>query len=251
NVHVYSLGKEKGEKTRFAYSMRLFQYLWNLRGAYDAVFVHMNPEYVVLAGWWWRIAGVRIGLWYTHKNTRLLLRIAAFFSHVIFTASRESFRLQSEKVQVVGHGIDTDLFTPDAHVSRGEHFLSVGRLMKSKRHDLAIQAALEKNREIRIVGEGPERSFLETYARDVGARAIFLGKLTQLELRNEYRSAALLLHTSETGSLDKVVLEALACDCPVKTLDPALKDFESKGSQYVRESHSLFRLIPRIVETLR
>lgn len=251
NVHVYSLEKEKGKKTRFGYSMRLFQYLWKLRGTHDAVFVHMNPEYAALAGWWWRLSGVRIGLWYTHKNTRLLLRIAALFSHVIFTASRESFRLRSWKVQVVGHGIDTDFFTPDPHIARGGHVLSVGRLMKSKRHDLAIQMAVEEQRDIRIAGVGPEREALEMLAHDTGAHATFLGRLTQVQLRDEYRTASKLIHTSETGSLDKVVLEALACGCPVKTLDPALKKFESETPAYVREHHSLTNLIPKILEALR
>lgn len=251
NVHVYSLGKEERRKTRLGYSLRLCKYLWKLRGTYDAVFVHMNPEYAALAGWWWRLSRVRIGLWYTHKNTRLLLRIAVFFSHIIFTASRESFRLRSKKVQVVGHGIDTDFFTPERQVPRGQHLLSVGRLMKSKRHDLAIRVALEEKRAIRIAGEGPERSILEGLARDLGVQATFLGRLTQGQLRDEYRTAALFIHTSETGSLDKVVLEALACDCPIRTYDPALKELESKQSQYVREHHSLSRLIPTIVETLR
>lgn len=251
NVHVYSLGKEGGKRYRIAYTVRLFQYLWALRGSYDAVFVHMNPEYAALAGWWWRFSGTRIGLWYTHKNTRLLLRIAVFFSHIVFTASRESFRLRSKKVEVVGHGIDTDFFTPDYQISRKQHMLSVGRLMKSKRHDLAIQEAGKEKRAIRIAGEGPERAALEALAEELGVQATFLGRVTQAQLREEYRIAAILIHTSETGSLDKVVLEALACDCPIKTRDPALKELESKQSQYVREHHALSRLIPRVINTLQ
>jgi glycosyltransferase involved in cell wall biosynthesis len=97
--------------------------------------------------------------------------------------------------------------------------------------------------DLRIAGEGPERQRLEDLARELGARVRFLGGLTQVQLRDEYRRAAYFAHTSETGSLDKVVLEALACGLPVRTNDPALKMLESVGPEYIREHHSLQRLI--------
>ena len=78
----------------------------------------------------------------------------------------------------------------------------------------------------------------------------FLGAFTQTELRDEYRRAHALIHTSETGSLDKVVLEALACGCPIRTKDPALKHMEGQGPDYVAQNHSLTTLIPRIIEVL-
>jgi len=59
-----------------------------------------------------------------------------------------------------------------------------------------------------------------------------------------------LLHTSETGSLDKVVLEAIACGCPIKTNDPALKYLEQANPEYIREHHSLKNLIPAILKEL-
>ena len=122
--------------------------------------------------------------------------------------------------------------------------------MPSKRHDLAIRAAARDGRELRIAGGGPERKNLELLARELGAAVHFLGALTQLQLRDEYRKAAYLIHTSETGSLDKVVLEALACGCPVKTNDPALKHLEQATPAYVREHHSLAKLIPAILKEI-
>ena len=217
---------------------------------YEAVFVHMNPEYVVAAGWLWRLRGKKIALWYTHKSVDLKLRIAERFADVILTASKESFRLPSKKVCVMGHGIDTDFFTPDASVARNNSVLSVGRLMKSKRHDLAIRSAAREHRELRIAGEGPERKNLESLARDLGVKVHFLGGLTQEHLRDEYQKASYLIHTSETGSLDKVVLEALACGCPIKTNDQALKYLEQATPTYIREHHSLKNLIPAILKEL-
>ena len=103
---------------------------------------------------------------------------------------------------------------------------------------------------MRVAGEGPERHNLEKLARELGVHVEFLGGLTQTQLRSEYRAAALFIHTSETGSLDKVVLEALACGLPITTRDSALKHLELEGPEYVRENHSLSTLIPAILKEL-
>lgn len=246
-VEVISL-QTLGSGGRVVRAWRLLRLCRQLH--YDAVFVHMNPEYIVAAGWFWRITGKRVGLWYTHKSINVKLRIAEKFAHVIFTASKESFRLSSQKVRVMGHGIDTDFFTSDPGTPRGQWALSVGRLSPSKRHDLAIRAAVSAGKELRIAGEGPERHNLENLAKELNAKVQFLGGLTQTQLRDQYRTAAYLIHTSETGSLDKVVLEAIACGLPIRTNDSALKSLESAHPDYVRGEHSLSRLIPAILKEL-
>lgn len=250
NVRVHSLGKERGATSRAAYAWRFLKLIWKLRQQYDTVFVHMNPEYIVLGGLFWRLWGKHCALWYTHKSVDLKLRLAVLLVDVIFTASKESFRLTSKKVRVMGHGIDTDFFSPDTSVVRGDWLLSVGRLMPSKRHDLAIRRAEQEGRELHIAGVGSEREILEALGRDLGVRTLFLGGVTQSQLRDEYRKASHLIHTSETGSLDKVVLEALACGLPVRTNDPALKLLENVSFEYVREHHSLKKLIPAIIRAL-
>lgn len=274
NVRLVSLGKETGSASKITYALRFWRALRNHRGQYDAVFVHMNPEYVMLGGLHWRLSGKRIGLWYVHKSVNLKLRIAAMLSNIIYTASPESFRLGSRKVHIMGHGIDTAFFSPDRSVKRSTELLSVGRLSKSKRHDLAIEAAALTGRELRIAGYGPEIDHLKELAHKQGVRVQFLEGLTQDALRDEYRTAACLIHTSETGSMDKVVLEALACDLAVVTTSSVFKDFPvtvalphardiaaaiPKAEEpretlervsIIRHKHSLESLIPRILVTL-
>jgi glycosyltransferase involved in cell wall biosynthesis len=247
NVSVIVLGK--GSRLRRAWQF------WRVciahRHDYDAVFVHMNPEYFMVAGLLWRSMGKRAALWYTHKAVNVRLKIATLLANRIFTASKASFRLQNNKVQVMGHGIDTTLFAPDTHISREDFWISAGRLDKIKRHDLAIRAAANAGKELHIVGEGLERENLESLAHQLGVRIVFLGKLSHTQVRDEFRRAALFLHMSETGSLDKLILEAVACGCPVRTNDPALKYLESATPQYVREQHSLERLVPAILEDMK
>ncbi len=246
NVEVVALGNV----SRFMRVLKLWSICISHRSKYDAVFVHMNPEYIVVTGWLWRMMNKKIALWYTHKSVNLKLRLAVLFADTILTASKESFRLETNKLRVMGHGIDTDFFAPDTNITRGDWALSVGRLMRSKRHDLAIRKAVLENKKLRIAGEGPELRNLESLATELGANVKFLGALTQTQLREEYRRASYLIHTSETGSLDKVVLEALACGLSVATNDLALKSLEHEGPQYVREYHSLQRLIPAILGVL-
>ena len=66
NVSIHTLGKEGG-RSRVKYVTRFYRYVFGLRAEYDAVFVHMNPEYVILGGAYWRLTGKKIALWYVHR----------------------------------------------------------------------------------------------------------------------------------------------------------------------------------------
>lgn len=216
NVTVFGLGKETGSSRLARYVKFLALVAW-FSSRYDTVFCHMNPEYVIAGSWWWKLTRKCILFWYMHKSVTSRLKLAEQIADVIVTASPESFRLPSKKLHIVGHGIDTDIFRPDPSVTRGTHLLSVGRLNKSKRHDRAIDYAAEQGVTLRIAGEGPEREFLEQYAQSKNVQVTFLGGLTHTQLRDEYVRAARFIHTSETGSLDKVLLEAMACNTPITT----------------------------------
>src|SRR3989344_6410983 len=51
NVEVISLG----ERYRLLRALEVCTIAFGRRHEYDAVFVHMNPEYIVAAGWLWRL----------------------------------------------------------------------------------------------------------------------------------------------------------------------------------------------------
>jgi len=46
NVKVLSLGKETG-RSRIKYLLNFYRYIWQYRGNYDNIFVHMNEQYVL------------------------------------------------------------------------------------------------------------------------------------------------------------------------------------------------------------
>jgi glycosyltransferase involved in cell wall biosynthesis len=64
-----------------------------------------------------------------------------------------------------------------------------------------------------VVGDGPQRSELE--GRFAGKNAHFLGYLKGAELAAAYASADAFVYASETETMGNVVLEAMACGCPV------------------------------------
>lgn len=290
NVHVHSLGKEHGSKSRIAYAIRFLRLVWRLRTNYESVFVHMNMEYVLIAGLLWRLLGKTIGLWYTHGTVSIRLRLAIPLTHFVFTASERSMRAGTSKKRVMGHGMDTDalLFIPDpARISAP--IVTVGRVSPVKRVDLALRAlALLDSRgtptAFRIIGAGAREYVNElkslAHTLHFSEKAEFLGPVTHSSLPEIYANASLFLHASETGSLDKAPLEALACGLSVvttneelgasgapnvwfarpepgalaDTIDRVLKlgpgearELRFQGRDWVIGNHSLERLISRIL----
>ena len=103
NVNIHSLGKEKGA-SRFFKFIKFYWLIFKLRKNYDAVFVHMNPEYVVLGGWLWKIWKKPVYLWYVHKSVTWKLKVANYFVKKIFTANDASCRLSNRKKIKAGLG---------------------------------------------------------------------------------------------------------------------------------------------------
>jgi glycosyltransferase involved in cell wall biosynthesis len=64
-----------------------------------------------------------------------------------------------------------------------------------------------------IVGDGPQRGELEQ--RFAGKNAHFIGYLQGEALAEAYASADAFVYASETETMGNVVLEAMACGCPV------------------------------------
>ncbi|MFH1078531.1 MAG: glycosyltransferase family 4 protein, partial [Patescibacteria group bacterium] len=207
---------------------------------FDAVFVHMSPIWVVLGGWWWRLTGQRTVLWYTHGTASRDLRIALTFANEILTATPEAFPIRSAKVRAIGHGISPRFFEVaryegnDARKGNGLVVVSVGRISPRKRvrETIELFAAISRrcpDARFTWVGEAltdADKEYEKMVRDDVerlglSDRVRFVGAMPFTVLPSVYASADLLLHLSATGSLDKVVLEALAAGCAVFSTNPA------------------------------
>lgn len=223
NIYIRSLGKERGV-SKFTYLWRFYSSIWRERKNYDAVFVHMNPEYVVLGGIPWRLWGKRVGLWYVHRQTNLKLRLAAVLAHTIFTSSPESFRLKNRKVRHVGHGIDTETFSPLPWNVASRQLLHVGRITPIKRCDILIDAL----QNLRVRGEdwkavfvGPvgDQDYFDRLKRKVGqlgleGKVSFLGPRSAQEVHEEFGRSFASVNMTPSGGMDKAVLESWAAGRP-------------------------------------
>src|SRR3989344_4789589 len=108
-LRKFSTAQRAANKAHYLFNF--YRYIWRERGNYDAVFVHMNTEYLVLAGWLWRLLGKKIALWHAHFEINCRLRLAGFFAHIIFTTTKDGCRVWEGKVRAIGHGIDVARFT--------------------------------------------------------------------------------------------------------------------------------------------
>ncbi|OGF26955.1 hypothetical protein A2331_02555 [Candidatus Falkowbacteria bacterium RIFOXYB2_FULL_34_18] len=274
NVKVLSLGKENlssrevPDKGRYVslfycftvkllYILNFYRYIWQERKNYDRVFIHMNPEYGVLGGWVWKLMGKKMVMWYTHKAVNLKLRIAEKFVSTVFTASADSFQLNSKKARVVGHGVDVDKFAgrpPEADQPKYNEklmaensVLYVGRISKIKNQMLLVRAAdyLVNKKDIwnfkfNFIGEpvyDRDKKYFEEIKRFIKDKKIqeyieFSGKVSHNNMPREYQNADLLVNLCPTGGMDKAVLEAMSCERGVIAFN---KTFEKLLGKYQEE----------------
>jgi glycosyltransferase involved in cell wall biosynthesis len=147
-------------------------------------------------------------------------------------------RITPEKIRLVYHGIDLDLFKESAAAaacgtaSARPLILSVGRLVPKKGHEDLISAcaALRKRGvgfECVIVGSGPLRDALTSaiVSRDLQRCVSLRGAMTHAELIELYRGADLFVlapRIAEDGDRDgipNVIAEAMAVGVPVIASD--------------------------------
>ncbi len=96
----------------------------------------------------------------------------------------------------------------------------VGRLAREKGHDLVFDAfgcavSDRPNLRMLVAGDGPERAALESKAARLGlaSRVRFLGSVA--DVRGVYAALDLLVQGSHYEAFGLVLLEAMACGCPV------------------------------------
>jgi glycosyltransferase involved in cell wall biosynthesis len=202
-----------------------------VRDGFDAVLAHMVPRYALVAAGPARRAGAGLYLWYTHAGVDRRLRRAVERVDKVFTASPESLRLEPPNKIVTGHGIDLDHFPlAETEPALPPRLLSVGRLTPAK-DPLTILEALAQLRAqgrdvtLELVGAGlasGDDAYAEAVERRIaelglGGAVLRRGKVPYARVPGIYREASVLVNSSHTGSVDKVVLEAMASGRPVLT----------------------------------
>jgi glycosyltransferase involved in cell wall biosynthesis len=241
NVHVHSVGKEKGfsEPRRFVEFYKILSRILR-EDEIDVCFSHMMPLFTVLAAPVLKLAHVPIVTWYAHPSITWTLKIAHTCSDRIVSSILTSYPYKQDKLTVIGHGIDTGIFSPDAGVKEQNlpTILCVGRLSPSKDHPTLIKAVWLLRRrmaeplQVVVIG-GPGSSLDEPYVRSLREQVKTLDlddivhfdpptRLSDLALR--YRQCAVHVNLTSKGFVDKVALEAMACGRPSLVANEGFKE---------------------------
>lgn len=147
-----------------------------------------------------------------------------------------SHGINKEKIQVVGNGVDTDIFHPvDKRQARhalgllmtDKVLITVGGLVPRKGFHRVIECLPHMPERVKyiIVGgasaEGDYRQQLEQLAAEhqVAERVIFVGAKAPAELKHVLSAADVFVLASANEGWANVILEAMACGVPVVASD--------------------------------
>ncbi|MEI8339893.1 MAG: glycosyltransferase, partial [bacterium] len=189
--------------------------------------------------------GKKILLWRNHPMGSYLTKLAVLWSDQVFCTSKQSFTARYSKTQIMPVGIDTDFFTKQVMDQKPNSIVVVSRISPIKNIHLIIEAlkilavdgvkftadfygdCLPKDKEycsqiLNRVSEAGMTDFVRFNA------AIPNHKTPEI-----YSSHEVFINATPSGSLDKTIFEAGACETFVITSNQSLSDVLPKESVFM------------------
>lgn len=243
NVRVFSMGKAPGV-SRLAVLAGFYRHAAQLIPQCDAVFVHMIPRYALLAAPLVLPLRKPMTLWYTHRNPSPDLKRALPLVRHVVTAVPSSFPLTTDKLHVLGHGIDADFFgqQPTTRNEINERVVvQVARVQPIKNQD-ALLRNLPPNAHAVIVGDvpdGEDRTYIERLHTLADECVTFTGGLPPDAVRDWYYRAAVAVNLSPPGLFDKAALESMAAGTPTLVSNSAFDDLLGAWREQLRVNYPL------------
>lgn len=129
--------------------------------------------------------------------------------------------VEREKIQTIPYGVALNEFTFTPR-PKSKSLLTIGNLIHRKGHKhllkamCSVQSAVP-DAHLHIVGSGPLRQELESYAHELGVMncVTFHGFVERKSIREFLESARAFVHPSLSEGFSHVRLEAMATGCPV------------------------------------
>jgi glycosyltransferase involved in cell wall biosynthesis len=234
NIKIFHLRTDQNKLYKVLNFWRLINI--NIKDV-DGVFCHQMPIYTILAAPIAKLYRKKIVCWYAHGAVNFQVRLMDFLANIVLTSSTKGYRLNSKKMTVIGQGIDTDKFVPPAGRVKSNllNLITIGRISPSKDYESIIKAIdilVAKgisDIKLKIIGApglAGQNVYLENLKlmvvkMNLGSKIEFLGAIPNHEIVKYLQQADIFINMSNTGSLDKAVLEAMACGCLVITSNEA------------------------------
>lgn len=248
NVRIYRTGRG----VRIKKYLIANYHLAKLAPKCDAILTYMYPgELPLLAAPYSKLWGKPLVMYRNHGHIDKKARISHRLANRILTASPEGCRINSNKVKVIGHHIDTDEFKPKGNERK--NIVSAGRIDRAKRQDKILEAMnvlINKygiDTKIDFVGKVLDENYynkLKKYVKkyNLEDNVNFIGHVDHVDMPRILNDYRVFVDASTTGSLDTVVLEAMACGTPVVTNSEAfygIFDSEMKAKCYYKNLYEL------------
>ena len=200
-------------------------------------------------------------LWQTSLH-RVFSRSAGVWAWSGSSAQFYRSRLKFTPITVIPPGIDTNLFHPSTTLQRTKRqmtlFLVVARLVPFKNISTAIDACALLPRHawrLTIVGDGPLRSALTEYVKQLGLaeQITFVKRVPRLQLPKLYARSHALILPSYNEAIGVVVPEAMACGTPAVVSDTtgAQTYLQNRKTGYVfptADSQALARILKLFID---
>lgn len=233
NVQVFGLNNYHAKKkiiifrpffTGFFY----FHNFLKLAPKNDIIFCHMIPNFTIFSYPFAKLFNKPIISWFCHGTVNIKMRMLERLADKIVTCSREGYKSNSDKVVIIGHGIDCNLFKPKKTEKKSEIITisSIGRISPRKNIETIILAAdilINKrgitNLRFDFIGGVPLRSQEEYFKylinlvdeKKLEFYLNFSGSIPHSQITNYYNNTDIFVSASKTDSIDKALLEAMAC----------------------------------------
>ncbi|MFC1814717.1 glycosyltransferase family 4 protein [Thermodesulfobacteriota bacterium] len=244
NICVYSVGGELGyskiKKARNFYIL-LIKILNEKR--IDGCFTHMAVWFMLIGGPLLMLKRIPRVTWYAHSVLNPVMLGAYVLSNAIVTASQDSFRINSRKVHVTGHGIDTNHYSRKFAGGAPVFTIgSVGRISRVKNYEVLFHAIkLLKDDgfesfQVKLYGNIQTKDdryyskHLESLINElnIDEKVQFLGSLTSGQVPEIVPTFDVFVNMLSRGGAGKAVLEAMSMEVPTIICTPA---FDSDLSQ--------------------
>lgn len=237
NVEIHCINQDKKNRIQTIFGIwKSVREIHQKDKTIDGYFIHMAHYFVPLVYPFAKFHGQKMLMWKAHKSVTPLVKVSEKLIDKIYTVSPASFRVDSKKVSYVGHGVDTvnKFLLKKIFKNEVKKIITVGRISKTKNIDLIVQAFIQIAREdifLYIVGDLNDDANKEyiNYIRSLIPESlkqniIFTGLINFSKLPELYNSMDLAINLSDTGSLDKAIIEPMAMGIPIITSNDSAKE---------------------------